>query len=92
MNKTLAERLFKIQDAQELNDPKKDSKTWVKHLQNIIKKMNGDITAMIKMKPKDAIKLDYIELKVKEIQEKDVLPEDGLYRYLYQPGELEGGQ
>ena len=71
---------------------KKDSKTWVKQLQNIIKKMNSEITAMIKMKPKDAIKLDYVELKVKEIQEKDILPEDGLYRYLYQPGELEGGQ
>ena len=92
MNRTLAERLFKIQDAQELNNPKKDSKTWVKHLQNIIKKMNNEITAMIKMKPKDAIKLDHVELKVKEIHENDVLPEDGLYRYLYQPGELEGGQ
>ena len=44
------------------------------------------------MKPKDAIKLDHVELKVKEIHENDVLPEDGLYRYLYQPGELEGGQ
>ena len=92
MNRTVAERLYKIQDAQELNNPKKDSKIWVKHLQNIIKKMNSEITAMIKMKPKDAIKLDHVELKVKEIQEKDVLPEDGLYRYLYQPGELEGGQ
>ena len=48
MNKTLAERLFKIQDAQEVNDPKKDSKTWVKHLQNIIKNMNSEITVMIK--------------------------------------------
>ena len=92
MNRTVAERLYKIQDAQELNNPKKDSKIWVKHLQNIIKKMNSEITAMIKMKPKDAIKLDHVELKVKEIHEKDVLPEDGLYRYLYQPGELEGGQ
>ena len=54
--------------------------------------MNSEITAMIKMKPKDAIKLDYVELKMKEIQENDVLPEDGLYRYIYQPGELEGGQ
>ena len=61
MNKTLAERLFKIQDAQELNDPKNDSKTWVKHLQNIIKKMNSEITAMIKMKPKDAVKIDHVE-------------------------------
>ena len=67
MNRTLAERLFKIQDAQELNNPKKDSKIWVKHLQNIIKKMNSEITRMIKMKPKDAIKLDHVELKVKEI-------------------------
>ena len=86
MNRTLAER-YKT-----LYNPKKDSKTWVKHLQNIIKKMNSEITAMIKMKPKDAIKLDYVELKVKEIHENDVLPEDGLYRYFYQPGELEGGQ
>ena len=92
LNRTLAEMLYKIQDAQELNDPKKDSKIWVKDLQNIFKKMNSEITAMIKMKPKDAIKLDHVELKVKEIHENDVLPEDGLYRYLYQPGELEGGQ
>ena len=92
LNRTLAEIIYKIQDAQELNDRKKDSKIWVKDLQNIFKKMNSEITTMIKMKPKDAIKLDYVELKVKEIQEKYVLPEDGLYRYLYQPGELEGGQ
>ena len=92
LNRTLAEMLYKIQDAQELNDPKKDSKIWVKYLQNIFKKMNSEITAMIKMKPKDAIKLDHVELKVKEIHENDVLPEDGLYRYLYQPGEHEGGQ
>ena len=32
LNKTLAERLFKVQDAQELNDPEKVSATWVKHL------------------------------------------------------------
>ena len=31
-NKILAERLFKVQDAQELNDPEKVSATWVKHL------------------------------------------------------------
>ena len=68
MNKTLAELLLKIQDAQELNNPTKDSKIWVKHLQNIIKKMNNEVTAMIKMKPKDAIKLNHVELKEKEIQ------------------------
>ena len=29
LNKILAEQLFKVQDAQELNDPKKVSSTWV---------------------------------------------------------------
>ena len=29
LNKILAERLFKVQDAQELNDPEKVSATWV---------------------------------------------------------------
>ena len=47
---------------------------------------------MIKMKPKDAIKLNHVELKEKVIQKEDVLPEDGLYRYLYEKGEAEGGQ
>ena len=31
LNKILAERLFKVQDAQELNDPEKVSSRWVKH-------------------------------------------------------------
>ena len=38
------------------------------------------------MKPKDAIKIDNVPLD-KEYPGKNVLPEDGLYRYLYQPGE-----
>ena len=32
LNKILAERLFKVQDAQELNDPERVSSRWVKHL------------------------------------------------------------
>ena len=38
------------------------------------------------MKPKDSIKLDTVLLDKKYL-EKTVLPEDGLCRYLYQPGE-----
>ena len=37
------------------------------------------------MKPKDAIRLDTVPLD-KKYPEKTVLPKDGLYRYLYQPG------
>ena len=32
LNKILTERLLKVQDAQELNDPEKVSAAWVKHL------------------------------------------------------------
>ena len=43
------------------------------------------------MKPKDAIKLDTVKLD-EEYQKENVLPEDGLYRYLYQPGKQHGDQ
>ena len=32
LNKILTEQLFKVQDAQKLNDPEKVSSTWDKHL------------------------------------------------------------
>ena len=91
-NKTLAVILFKPQDAQELQNPTKDSKIWVKYLQKSVAKLNGEKTRMLGMTPAKAIKLDNVELKVKPYPAEEVAPEDGLYRYLYQPGELEGGQ
>ena len=90
-NKTLGERLFKAQDAQELQNPTKDSKIWVKYLQKAVTRLNNEKTQMLGMTPAKAVKLDRVELKVKPYPEEKVLPEDGLYRYLYQPGELEGG-
>ena len=53
--------------------------------------MNNAVSSMIGMKPKDAIKLDAVPLD-KKYPEGTVLPEDGLYRYLYQPGEQDGDQ
>ena len=35
-NKLIAENLFKVQDVQELNDPKKVFLTWVKHLYGLV--------------------------------------------------------
>ena len=93
LNKILAERLFKVQDAQELNDPEKASATWVKHLYGLVDELNDTETEMIGMKPKDAIKLDEVPLVKQEaypLEEK--LPEDGLYRYLLQPGEEHNDQ
>ena len=88
LNKILGERLFKIQDAQELNDPEKVSVTWVKHLYGLVDKLNNTETDMIGMKPKDAIKLNEVPLVNQEnYPPEETLPEDGLYRYLLQPGE-----
>ena len=88
LNKILAERLFKVQDAQELNDPEKVSATWVKHLYGLVDELNDMQTEMIGMKPKDAIVLDEVPLVKREAYPpEEVLPEDGLYHYLLQPGE-----
>ena len=62
LNKILAERLFKVQDAQELNDPEKVSSRWVKHLYGLVDELNDTTTEMVGMKPKDAIVLDEVPL------------------------------
>ena len=62
LNKILAERLFKVQDAQELNDPEKVSATWVKHLYGLVDELNDMETKMFGMKPKDAIELNEVPL------------------------------
>ena len=90
-NEELAKLLFKLMDAQELQDPGKVSIIWVKNLNKIVNKMNNTASPMIGMKPKDAIKLDTVTLN-KTYPEETVLPEDEFYRYLYQPGEQHGDQ
>ena len=88
LNKILTERLFKVQDAQELNDSEKVSSRWVKHLYELVDELNDTETEMIEMKPKDAIRLNEVPLVAREsYPPEEVLPEDGLYRYLLQPGE-----
>ena len=58
LNKILIERLFKVQDAQELNDPDKVSATWEKHLYGLVDELNDTETQMTGMKPSDVIKLN----------------------------------
>ena len=66
LNKILAERLFKVKDAQELNDPEKVSATWVKHLYGLVDELNVTETEMTGMKPKDGIVLDEVPLVKRE--------------------------
>ena len=61
-NKELAKLLFKLMDAQELQDPEKVSTIWVNNLKKIVNKMNNTKSLMIDMKPKDTIKLDTVLL------------------------------
>ena len=85
-NKEMAKLLFKSMDVQELQDSEKVSTIWIKNLNKIVNKINNTISLMIGMRPKEAIKLDTPPLD-KTYPEETVLPEDGLYRYLYQHGE-----
>ena len=88
LNKILAEKLFKVQDAQELNDPEKVSSRWVKHLYGLVDELNDTTAEMIGMKPKDAIKLNEVPLVVRQsYSPEEVLPEVGLHWYLLQPSE-----
>ena len=54
--------------------------------------MSNTESSMIDMKPKDAIKLDTVPLDKTYPDEETVLPEDGLYKYLYQSGKQHGDQ
>ena len=93
LNKILTERLFKVQDAQELNDPEHVSSRWVKHLYGLVDELDNTETEMIGMKPKDAIKLNEVLLVTQDsYPPEEVLPEDGLYRYLLQPSEEHDNQ
>ena len=93
LNKILAERLFKGQDAQGSNDPERVSTTWVKHLYGLVDELNDTETEMIGMKPKNAIVLDQVPLVAQEAYPpEDTLPKDGLYQYLLQPSEKHDDQ
>ena len=93
-NKEFAKLLLTAMDAQDLQDPGEiidNLGKSIKNLNSIANKMNNTKSSMIDMKPKDAIKLDTVQLD-KTYPEENVLSEDGLYRYLYQPGEQHGDQ
>ena len=75
-------------DAQELQDPEKVSTIWVKNVNGIVNMMTNIKSSMIDMKPKDAIKLNTVPVPLdKTYPEEHILPEDVLYRDLYQPVE-----
>ena len=88
-NRTLAERLFGYQYAKEFIQTKR-SREWVKRLPGVIAALNNEITRPINMKPNNAIKKKYIPGTSKKDFSQPILT-NVTVRYLYEPGELEGG-
>ena len=95
-NKTLSERLFSHQYAQEMVRDGR-SKEWVKRLPLVLKAMNSEPTRLIGKDPSSALGLDMVDVKGESYKrpvgmDEDRLPPGVLVRYLYAPGEGEGGE
>ena len=96
-NRTLAERLFGHQYAMEmLLEDDKRSNEWVKRLPDVVSTLNNEVTSLIGKKPVVAIKEKLVPLLPTKYNRPVGLAEKKLpplinVRYLYQPGELEGG-
>ena len=98
-NRTLAERLFGYQYAVEMNmkNSNQRSTEWVKRLPEVFSALNNEVTRLIGKKPAEAIKEKSVSSKPATpyyrpvgLNEKKLPPQVNV-RYLYQPGELEGG-
>ena len=94
-NRTLAERLFGHQYAVEMLHAGR-STVWVKRLPDVVNALNNEVTSLIGKKPAVAIKEKEVSSLPKKYNRPVGLAEKKLpplihVRYLYQPGELEGG-
>jgi len=102
-NRTLAERLFGAQYAQELllaaRGSFERSSEWVRALPDVVAALNDEVTRLTGKKPSEAIKARSVTQKPSSTVPGRAV---GLYeqkipsgidvRYLYQSGELEGGR
>ena len=99
-NLTLAERLFGHQYAQEMRLPSREqSSEWVSHLPAVVAALNGEVTRLIGKRPSETIKARSMTQKPSSTVPgrpvglcEQKLPSGVGVRYLYQPGELEGGR
>ena len=99
-NRTLAERLFGHQYAQEILLEARGGKNvrstqWVSRLPDVVKALNNEETRLIGMKPVDAIKKKEVKAMSsapQKLKDEIQIPSNVKLRYLYAPGELEGGE
>jgi len=102
-NRTLVERLFGHQFAQEMllaaRGSSERSIEWVTRLPAVVAALNGEVTRLTGKKPCEAIKARSVARKPSSTVpgrtiglDEPLLPSDALVRYLYAPSELEGGR
>ena len=99
-NRTLAERLFGHQYAQEMRLPADQRSTeWVKRLPAVVSALNGEVTRLTGKRPSEAIRAKSVAQNPSSTVpgrpvglREQKLPSGAGVRYLYQPGELEGGR
>ena len=96
-NRTLGERLFSHQYAQELEQSSDErSRVWVKRLPAVMKALNSEVIRITGKEPDKAIGLKEVDIKQVNykrpvgLKEKR-LPSGVQVRYLLSPGEDEGG-
>ena len=97
-NRTLSEHFFGHQYAVEMRLPEGQRSTaWVKRLPDVVSALNNEETQLTGKKPAVAIKEKAVYSKpsttyTRPVGKKEkLLPPLVQVRYLYQPGELEGG-
>jgi len=98
MRKLIIQRLFGHQYAVEMRLPEGQRSTeWVKRLPEVVLALNNEVTSLIGMKPAVVIKEKSVVAKPSTTysrpvgKKEKILPPLVQVRYLYQPGELEGG-
>jgi len=100
-NRTLTERLFRIQDAHDLLSLhlSERSRAWVKNLPIIVKDINNSVTRLLGLAPIMAIKNKQVYAKSSRKSQnipmgynEDQLTYDIFIRYLLEPSDLEGNR
>lgn len=97
-NKTLARKLYRIQDVNDLINKLERNKKWVKNLQIVVNTLNNTVSRLINLKPKDAIKLTHVNaLPSQPARRRNGFMESRLpymtpVRYLLENNEFEGGK
>ena len=98
-NRSLAERLFGYQYAEEMKNPGVRNVEWVQRLPEVLKAMNNEVTRLTGVKPVLAIKRKIVNASPSAPagihrpvgDEERILPHGVTVRHLYAPGEQEGG-